>query len=615
MPSTQEESHAARASTTSTLSGPAEGRAGAPNAPALQGKAPARAPKPGLLGLLRPYAPLVAAIIAFTVIANALNLLIPKIVARAIDSFAFGQPVRSSLVAEFLLVVAGIFVFTYAQSVAQVYASERVARDLRTRIVARLATQDLAYINRVGSPLLLTNLTSDVDAVKVFVAQAVGSIVSSIFVILGASILLLTIDWRLGLGVTAVLPVIGVTFRVVLGRVRTLFTKAQQTVDRLNRIINESILGAALIRLLNSQHFEYEKFLSAAMDARDIGLSILRLFASLIPIIVFSTNMATLAILTFGGRLVIGGTMTLGNFTAFNSYLAIVIFPVIVIGFMSTVIAQAAASYARLSPILTAPAPQPGGTISANLKGDIDLKNVSVQFGEKAVLKDVSISVKAGSKTAVIGPTAAGKTQLLYLLTGLLTPSSGVIRLDGRTLEDYEKASLHQQIGLVFQDATLFNLTLRENISFSKTVTDEDLAKAIDTAELRAFIDTLPQGLETMVAERGTSLSGGQKQRIMLARALALNPRVLLLDDFTARVDAATEASILENVRSNYPGITLLSVTQKIAPVAEYDQIVLLMEGEVLAAGKHAELLETCPEYVQIYESQRSTQHYESVRS
>ena len=139
--------------------------------------------------------------------------------------------------------------------------------------------------------------------------------------------------------------------------------------------------------------------------------------------------------------------------------------------------------------------------------------------------------------------------------------------------------------------------------------------KAIETAELRAFIDTLPQGLETMVAERGTSLSGGQKQRIMLARALALNPRVLLLDDFTARVDAATEASILENVQRNYPGITLLSVTQKIAPVQDYDQIVLLMEGEVLATGTHAELLETCPEYVQIYDSQRSTHHYESVRA
>jgi ATP-binding cassette, subfamily B, bacterial len=167
----------------------------------------------------------------------------------------------------------------------------------------------------------------------------------------------------------------------------------------------------------------------------------------------------------------------------------------------------------------------------------------------------------------------------------------------------------------VFQDATMFNLTLRENIGFSKTVTDEALGKAIATAELKDFIAALPQGLDTVVSERGTSLSGGQKQRIMLARALALDPRVLLLDDFTARVDATTERKILDNVQRNYPGLTLLSVTQKIAPIEHYDQIVLLMEGEVLASGTHDELMATCPEYVQIYESQRSTRHYESVQA
>jgi ATP-binding cassette subfamily B protein len=223
--------------------------------------------------------------------------------------------------------------------------------------------------------------------------------------------------------------------------------------------------------------------------------------------------------------------------------------------------------------------------------------------------------VKGGTRTAVIGPTAAGKTQLLYLLTGLLSPTSGRILFDGRPIEEYDKAALHRQIGFVFQDATMFNLTVRENIGFSKTVTDADLEKAIATAELKDFIATLPDGLDTVVSERGTSLSGGQKQRIMLARALALNPRVLLLDDFTARVDTATERKILENVHRNYPGLTLLSVTQKIAPVEGYDQIVLLMEGEVLASGTHQQLMDSCPEYVQIYDSQRSTQHYESVQA
>jgi ATP-binding cassette subfamily B protein len=570
---------------------------------------------PKLTGLLKPYRGFVAAIIGLTVAANGLNLLVPKLIARAIDTFAASQVVPGALVAEFVAVGIAVFLLSYGQSLAQTFAAERLARDLRTRLVAKLSTQSLAFIQQATTAKLLTNLTSDVDAVKLFVAQAVGSIVASVFLIVGASALLLSINWKLGLTVIAVLPVIGFTFQFVLGRVRALFGQAQGAVDRLNKVINESILGAALIRLLDAQRSEHDKFVAANTEARTVSLRILRLFAGLIPIIMFCTNVATLAILTLGGRFVITGTMSLGDFTAFNSYLAILIFPVILIGFMSNVIAQSSASYARIGMVLGAPPPKERGGLAADLRGDVALSHVVVKFGEREALKDVSISVKAGSRTAVIGPTAAGKTQLLYLLSGLLSPTSGTVEYDGRNIEDYDRMSLHRQVALVFQDATMFNLTLRENIGFSREATDADLEKAIAAAELTDFVHSLPQGLDTVVAERGTSLSGGQKQRIMLARALALNPRVLLLDDFTARVDVTTERQILANVRRSYPGLTLISVTQKIAPIEDYDQIVVLMEGEVLASGTHAQLLDCCPEYSQIYESQRSTSHYESVQA
>jgi ATP-binding cassette, subfamily B, bacterial len=232
-------------------------------------------------------------------------------------------------------------------------------------------------------------------------------------------------------------------------------------------------------------------------------------------------------------------------------------------------------------------------------------------LGDKEVLKDVSFSAKAGSTTAIIGPTAAGKTQMLYVLIGLLKPTSGTVTYDAEPLEAYDKEALHRQVGFVFQDSILFNLTLRENVAFSADIAQEDMEKAIATAELQDFIATLPTGLDTVVSERGSSLSGGQKQRVMLARALALNPKVLLLDDFTARVDANTERAILQNIQRNYPEITLISVTQKISSVEHYDQIILLLEGEVLASGKHGHLMESSPEYVQIYESQRSTNLYE----
>ena len=239
------------------------------------------------------------------------------------------------------------------------------------------------------------------------------------------------------------------------------------------------------------------------------------------------------------------------------------------------------------------------------------MKNVFLSYGDKPVLKNISFSVKPGSKTAIIGPTAAGKSQLLYLLTNLLPPDTGVVEVDGVPVDEYSKDLFHRQIGFVFQDSVIFNMSLRENIAFNEHVTEESLKKAIETAELHDFIESLPRKLETIVSERGTSLSGGQKQRIMLARALALNPRILLLDDFTSRVDRKTEDRIMCNLLNNYPGITLLSVTQKIAPVRNFDQIILLMEGEIVATGKHNDLKEKSPEYIQIYSSQRSTQHYE----
>lgn len=569
--------------------------------------------KPGktLFSLLKPYQFLIGLLVLLTIASNALNLAVPKIIAHAIDTFTRGSFVLPNVVIEFLFVAVGIFVFTYVQNIVQTYASERVARDLRTDIAAKISIQEYAYIQKVTPSKLLTNLTSDVDAVKTFVSMAIASIISSAFLIIGASVLLLQINWRLGIAVLIVVPIIAISFYLVLKRVRKLFRKAQEAIDWLNKVINESILGSALIRLVNSEIPEYQKFLAANTAAKDISLNILRLFALLIPVITFCTNLATLVILGYGGHLVIGGSMSLGEFTAFNSYMAILIFPILIIGFMSNVIAQASASYQRVSEVLNAEHPNASGTRKAALKGDVSIKNITLRYGQKDVLKDISFHALPGTKTAVIGPTAAGKTQLLYTLTGLVEPTSGIVEYDGVNIDAYDKQNLHEQVALVFQDSSMFNLTLRENIAFSNTVKDSDLEKAIATAELADFINALPEKLNTIVSERGTTLSGGQKQRVMLARALALNPKVLLLDDFTARVDTNTEAKILDNISKNYPGLTLISVTQKIGPIEKYDQIVVLMEGEVLNVGTHEELLRTTPEYVQIYNSQQSTNNYE----
>jgi ATP-binding cassette, subfamily B, bacterial len=564
-----------------------------------------------LFGLLKPYKWIVLVLILFTLIGNATNLVIPKIISHGIDSYNSGNYSIKKIVIEFLTASFIIFFFSYLQAVVQTYTAERVAYNLRKKLSDKLSDQSFLFIQQSNPSKLLTNITSDMDSVKLFVSNAVSTIVSSVFIIAGTSILLLSINWRLALPVLAIIPVIAFLFSYIFRKVKVLFRMSRTVIDWLNKVINESILGSAIIRVVNSQQIEYGKFIAASNEAKSVGISILTLFSTLMPLIIFVGNLGTLVILALGGHFVIAGTLSLGDFAAFNSYVSILIFPIMVIGFMSNLIAQSTASYERINNVLQAPDQIETGTIDKPLSGKIELKNITVVYNEKKVLKDISLTIEPGSQTAIIGPTAAGKSQLLYLLTGLVQPTTGEVRFDEILLSEYRKESFYKQIGLVFQDSVLFNISLRENIAFNDSVTDESLKKAIETAELDEFIQTLPQGLDTIVSERGTSLSGGQKQRIMLARALSLNPGILLLDDFTARVDRQTEQKILENVRRNYPKLTLISVTQKITPVKDFDQIVLLMEGEIIASGKHKFLKETCPEYVQIYNSQRSTSHYE----
>ncbi len=567
--------------------------------------------KRGLFSVVRPYRVIVTVLIIMALAGSSINLVIPRIIANGIDTFSENRFNAGRIITEFLIAAAGIFIFTFLQSVVQTLTSERVARDMRNTLSDKISRQSYSFILKSNPSKLLTNLTSDMDLIKMFVSQAFITIISSLFVIVGVAVLLIMINWKLALAVLTIVPIIATAFYIVFRKVRVLFKRSREVIDSLNRVINESIMGSALIRVLNSQQPESQKFLEKNVESRNIGLSIVRLFSVLIPIVMFVTNLAVVTILALGGHFVVAGSLTLGNFAAFNSYIIMLIFPVMMIGFMSNIIASATAAYGRVRQVLDEPPPEETGTINTDISGDIKVKNVSLNYGEKPVLKNISFSVSAGSKTAIIGPTAAGKSQLLYLLTNLIPPTAGTIEIDGISIGNYSREVFHKQIGFVFQDSVIFNMSLRENIAFNEAVTEESLMKAIETAELTDFIDSLPEKLDTIVSERGTSLSGGQKQRIMLARALALNPRILLLDDFTSRVDRKTENKILCNIENKYPELTLLSVTQKIAPVRHFDQIILLMEGEIIATGTHKDLQESSPEYIQIYSSQKSTHHYE----
>ena len=564
-----------------------------------------------LFALLKPYAKMNGMMLAFALLSNVINLILPKIISKTIDGLSKGEIDFKLIAILFLGASFLISVFTLLQNVVQTYTAEKVAQDTRSKLSDKILRQSFAYIQQANPSKLLTNLTSDIDSVKQFVSQAVVSIISSIFVIIGVIILLFSINWQLTTAILIIIPAISGAFYFTMRKAKPKFKKSREAIDNLNLVINESILGSMLIRIMNAQQKEYNKFINSNIEARNIGLSIVALFSTLIPIISFIADASILITVLLGGHFVISNSMTLGDFAAFNSYLSILFFPIMVIGFMSNIISQASVSYKRVKDVLEAPETVEEGKITGEITGNIEVDNVSVIYNGKPALKDISFSVEAGSRIAVIGPTAAGKSQLLYALTGLITPNFGTIRFDGNEVNQYNAETFHSQVGFVFQDSIIFNVSIRENIAFSNQVTEESLEKAIDTAELRDFVNNLPNKLDTMASERGTSLSGGQKQRIMLARALALNPKVLLLDDFTARVDNKTEKKILKNIEENYPGITLISISQKVSSIKDFDQIVLIMEGEMIAKGTHQELINNCTEYIQIYNSQKSTHFYE----
>lgn len=573
---------------------------------------PPAKPQSSMFGMLKRYHVSAILLAVATMVGNGLGLAIPKFISSGIDMFTAGESIATLFYIQFLILSVIIFLFTYFQGVFQSYLSEKAAYDIREELADKISRMTFARLEQETPAKLLTNLTSDIDAIKVFLSMGVSTIISSVVVIIGAAILLLRIDWKLALAVLTVVPLVGVIFFVVFKKLGPLFKKTQEFIDSFNTIISESIIGSAVVRVFNSGTLEGSKFSIKNTAARDNGLEILKLFSLVIPAIGAISNVSALIILILGGKFVISGSMSLGDFTAFNSYVFILIFPFIMLGFVSNIISRAQTSYNRIRAITDLPEESDSGTIATVIQGDIDVRNATLIYGEKKVLNDVSFSIKAHTKTAIIGPTAAGKTQLLQVLMGLTALNSGEVSYDGHPLKAYSKQTLYSHVALVFQDSVLFNMSLKENIAFSSAVAEEHMQKAIEVAELHDFIDALPKGFESIVSERGTSLSGGQKQRIMLARALALNPKVILLDDFTARVDEATEKKILANIEKHYPDITIVSVTQKIRSVEHFDTIILLMEGEVIAQGTHTELSQTSPEYAQIIESQKSTHTYEN---
>jgi ATP-binding cassette subfamily B protein len=566
-------------------------------------------PAPKITGFFRNYLRFLIPLIIAATLANGLGLVIPALISKHIDIYQVSGSYNFNLILlELIGITVAVALFTLIQSALATFTAEKMAYDLRDQLAKKISQQSFHYVSTTTVAKLLTIITSDVDGIKGLISQGIVAIFSALLILIGSSIALLSIDLKLALITLSIIPLIAFAFSFIFGRIGKLFRAAQENLEKINKVVNESIIGASLVRVLNAENQEKEKFDIVNTKSHDIGFAIVKGFGSLFPIINLLANASTLLILWFGGLKTISGELSLGNFAAFFAYASMLLAPVFIIAFISTTMSRAFISWQRINSVLQAPLEEVNGTITTPIKGDISFESVSLAYNEKTVLKNISFAIKQGSRTAIVGPVSAGKSQILYLIARLIQPTQGAINIDDKPLADYERDTLMHAIGLVFQDSIILNTTVRENIQLHESVDESALQKAIDTAQLRDLIASLPQGLETQISERGSNLSGGQKQRLMLARALALNPKVLLLDDFTARVDQATEKEIINAIQKNYPNLTLISITQKIEPIKTYDQIIVLMEGELIAIGTHEDLLASSLEYQQICESQKTSE-------
>jgi ATP-binding cassette, subfamily B, multidrug efflux pump len=542
------------------------------------------------------------------------NLATPLLIGRAIDE-GIG-PRRLGVI----FVVVGWLVglalaralFTFLQGYLAERASQGVAYDLRDALFERIERLSFSYYDRVQTGQLVTRLTSDVEQIRTFAGSGVVQLANAVVMLIGTSVVLLYLDWQLALVALAIVPIIAVLLVRFVGRIRPLFREVQQTLGRLNTVLQEDLLGVRVIRAFAREDYETARYTSVNDELLEKNLTTVRVFSNNFPFVFLFANLGTLAIIWFGGWQVIDGRLSVGDLVAFNTLLGFMLFPILTIGFLSASISRAGASSQRVFDVLDAPLDvedAPDASTLLPLSCRVDFDNVSFHYPGSArdILDGVSFTARPGQTVAVLGTTGSGKSTLVNLIPRFYDVTGGAVRLDGNDVRDVTLSSLRSQIGIVLQETRLFSGTVRDNVAFGKPdATDEEVIAAAEAAQAGEFIRGLSDGYETVIGERGIGLSGGQRQRIAIARALLIDPRLLILDDSTSAVDAETEAAIQETLdrlmREKHR--TVFVIAQRVSTVRDADLILVLDEGSIAASGTHEELLRESELYNEILGSQ-----------
>ncbi|MGC8799588.1 MAG: ABC transporter ATP-binding protein [Chloroflexus sp.] len=521
---------------------------------------------------------------------------------------AEGIVINAALLILAFAVMRGIF--SFLQTFMAERTSHGLAFDLRNAIFSKIQRMSFSFYDRNQTGQLMVRATDDVERVRTFVAQGLVLTAQSFLLLTGALIVLAFTNWQLTLVIVPLLPIALAVF-FIFGRIsQPLFAEVQNRLSRLNTILQENIAGIKVVKAFTRESYEEQRFDRAATALMEQQIKVNRIFAFLFPVVFLIAQLGQVAILYFGGQQILNGTLALGEYQKFSLYLVYVFFPLGQLGFIIALLAQAGASASRIFEVLDAQSEiveRPNAIPLPPLKGRVEFRHVTFRYFNSSapVLQDVSFVVEPGQTVALLGATGSGKTSIINLIPRFYDVSEGAVLIDGYDVRDVTIDSLRSQIGIVLQETNLFSGTIRENIAFGRPdASDEAVIAAAKAAAAHDFIMSFPDGYNTRVGERGATLSGGQKQRIAIARALLLNPRLLILDDSTSSVDVATEALIQRALDRLMRGCTSFVIAQRISTVRNADLILVLDKGRLVASGTHAELLETSPIYAEIYASQ-----------
>jgi ABC-type multidrug transport system fused ATPase/permease subunit len=542
----------------------------------------------------------------------ALDLVVPQVLRQAIDTGLTGS--QPSFMATAGLIVLGIGVVRALFSFGQQYLSQwlawRVAYDFKNKLYRHIEELSFSFHDRAQTGQLMTRCTGDVNAIQNFASVGLLEIVSITVMTIAVTVILVLQDARLAIIALAPMPLL-MALAVRFGRLaRRLFNEIMQALGRLNTTLQENLAGMQIVKGFAREPFEIARFREQNRQVFELRIHVMRYFSINFPAMFTIVFVTTALILLFGGQEVIAGRMTIGTLVAFNGYVTMLGMPMRRLGFFVNMWSEAMASAARIFELLDEPvkirSPR-DAQVLGRLAGQVMFESVSFRYPntDEYVLRDVGLQAEPGQVIALLGKTGSGKTTVVNLIPRFYDVTAGRVLVDGHDVREVALESLRRQIGIVLQESLLFSATIRENIAYGRQdATDDEIAAVAQAARAHGFITELPDGYDTEVGERGVTLSGGQRQRLAIARALLMDPRILILDDSTSSVDTETEYLIQQALQTLMKGRTTFIIAQRLQTLMHADQILVLDQGRIVQRGQHEQLLAQDGLYKEIYDLQ-----------